>query len=189
MNDTMQINPYAPPKARVDDDVQQPSSGTSLPLFPVTTQKFVVLTLCTFGLYELYWSYQNWARLRAATQESISPFWRAFFAPLWGFSLFGRIHDLAATHNIPTRWSHWVMASAYLVLSVAWRLPDPWWWISIASVLPMIPVQRTAQRINDFHSSPDSESRNGRDTILNIMAIVFGGLLLILGVIGTFLPE
>jgi hypothetical protein len=30
---------------------------SSYPLFPVTTAKFLVLSICTLGFYELYWGY------------------------------------------------------------------------------------------------------------------------------------
>ena len=52
------------------------------PYFPVATHKFVVLSICTLGLYDLYWFYQNWQRVRRRTREDLSPFWRAAFAPL-----------------------------------------------------------------------------------------------------------
>ena len=60
---------------------------TSLPFFPVATHKFLILSICSFSIYELYWCYKNWQRIQDATGESIDPFWRAFFAPLWVFSL------------------------------------------------------------------------------------------------------
>ena len=43
-------------------------SSSRLPLFPVATHKFIVLSICTLGIYELYWCYQNWKRIKAASR-------------------------------------------------------------------------------------------------------------------------
>ncbi len=160
-----------------------------LPLFPVATHKFVVMSLCTFGIYELYWCYQHWDRIRVASGESMRPIWRAIFAPLWAFSLFRRIRYVAHSAGVPAGWSAGALAGCYLVLNIMWRLPDPWWLISFASVLPMIPVQRTAQRVNELHVTNSTEGRNDRYSAANVTMIVIGGLILALSVIGTFLPE
>ncbi len=62
---------------------EPPSAQMTCPLFPVATHKFIVLSVCSLGIYELYWCYQNWKRLKQASGERLSPFWRAVFAPLW----------------------------------------------------------------------------------------------------------
>lgn len=74
------------------------------PLFPVATHKFIVLSLCSFGLYQFYWIYQNWKRLRRASGECLRPFWRLFFAPIWNFFLFRNIGDVATEAGVPYGW-------------------------------------------------------------------------------------
>jgi hypothetical protein len=150
---THELAPVTPPVAAISAPV------VPFPLFPVSLSKFAVMSICSFGIYELYWCYQNWTRLRDREGLLVSPFWRAFFAPLWGFSLFGRIRDLADSEGVETGWSAPVLATLYLVLSISWRLPDPWSLISIASFVPMLPVVRTTQRINDRQLSLATEDR------------------------------
>ncbi len=87
------------------------ASFHQLPLFPVATHKFIVLSICTLGIYELYWFYQNWKRLKATTNDKLSPFWRAFFAPIWGFSLFKRIRAMSVSAGVPVEWSSSALAS------------------------------------------------------------------------------
>jgi hypothetical protein len=77
----------------------------------------------------------------------------------------------------------------YLVLSVLWRLPDPWWLVSFATFVPMMPVQRAAQRLNDHKLGVATEDRNARYTGWNIAMIVGGGLLFVLALVGMFIPE
>jgi len=170
-------------------EVQAPPGAGPLPLFPVATHKFIVLSICTFGIYELYWCYQNWKRLKTASGENLSPFWRAFFAPLWGFSLFKRIRAEAVSAGVPVEWNSGALATFYLVLNMTWRLPDPWWLISFGTLIPMVPVQQAVQRINERHAALSTEGRNDNYSTANVATIVIGGLFLILAVIGTFMPE
>lgn len=165
-----------------------PRGRTALPLFPVATHKFIVLSICTGGIYELYWCYQNWKRLKQTSAEHLSPFWRAFFAPLWGFSLFKRVAVLAGATDVPVQWSSGLLATLYLVASALWKLPDPWWLISLGSFAPMIPVQQAAQRINAHYSAQCPEAPNNTYSTANLATIVVGVLLLILVIIGTFVP-
>ena len=160
---------------------------TEFPFFPVPTHKFVVLSVCTLRIYEFYWVYKNWQRIRLASGETLSPFWRTFFAPLWGFSLFRRIRDRVTTEGIPADWSPPFLGTCYLLLYVLASLPGPWWLIGLAAFVPLIPVQQATQRFNENH--PASESPNSTYTGANVVAIMLGGILLVFVIIGTFLPE
>ena len=81
------------------------------------------------------------------------------------------------------------MATGYLFLNIASSLSDPWWLISFASMVPMIPVQQAAQRINETSPRLATEGRNNNYSSANIATIVIGGLLLVLVVVGTVIPE
>ena len=168
----------------------QPSSPTAaFPLFPVATRKFIILSVCSFGIYELYWCYQNWKRIKNSSGESFSPFWRAVFAPFWVFSLFRRIRGIADSQGMPIDWSAEFLAAFYVALSFMWRLPDPWGWISFASFVPLIPVQQAAQRLNERHAGSTTETRNNGYSAANVALIVIGGLFLVLVVVGMFVQE
>jgi hypothetical protein len=54
-------------------------SPTAPIFFAVSIPKFIVLSICSIGIYDLYWFYKNWQLVRAREQSDISPFWRAFF--------------------------------------------------------------------------------------------------------------
>lgn len=162
-------------------------SQTEFPFFPVPTHKFVVLSICTFGIYELYWAYKNWKRIQAASGETMSPFWRAFFAPFWGFSLFRRVRDRVTHEGALEDWSPPFLATCYLLLTGSAQLPEAWWLISLMSFVPLIPVQQATQRFNEQHHV--SENQNSSYSGMDVLVIVLGGFLTILAVIGTFSPE
>jgi cellulose synthase/poly-beta-1,6-N-acetylglucosamine synthase-like glycosyltransferase len=158
-----------------------------LPFFSVATHKFVVMCLATVGLYQYYWLFLQWRRLARGTIQPLSPFWRTFFAPLWGFSFCSRIHNRAALEKTSTKWSAGLLATGYFVLSIAWRLPDPWWLVSLLSFVPLIPVQRTIEQINARHVDAALPNRSYSTT--NLVGIVIGGLVLLLAIAGLFLPN
>jgi hypothetical protein len=162
---------------------------TSFPLFPVATHKFIVLSLVSFTAYTFYWFYQNWRRIKAASQENLSPFWRTAFAPLWGFSLFNRIRTLASAQGIAADWSPQLLGTVFFVLNSVWILPDPWPWISLAVFGPAIPVQQTAQRVNEIYAKSVGEAPNDTYSAGNIAMIVIGGLLLAVAIMSSFMPA
>jgi hypothetical protein len=155
--------------------------------FQVGVQKFVVLSLCTLGLYELYWCYKNWHRIKARTRETASPFWRGAFAPLWGFSLFRRIHERAIALSATVDWNANALGAGYLLLSACWRLPSPWSLISLGTFIPFIPVLKTVRMLNS--RSIAAEGSNESYSGANIATIVFGGIVLILAILGSLLPP
>ncbi len=61
----MDPNPYAPPESVVADiPVPAAATGDTPIFFPASRTKLLVMSLCTFGLYEYYWFYKNWKLVR-----------------------------------------------------------------------------------------------------------------------------
>ena len=75
----------------------------------------------------------------------------------------------------------------YFILVASWRLPDPLWLISFFSFAPIIPANNVAVEVNnklitDFKNNKEFSGWNW-------VILVLGGLLFLLSLIGTFLPE
>src|SRR5579863_5993031 len=110
----------------------QPTSAPDKPVrnemrqayFTIGAWKFSLMSIATGGIYELYWFYRNWRLLRDRDDPQISPFWRAFFAPLWTFSMGFRFTDEAKGRNITLTLPVVVLGIIYFVLRALWRLPD-----------------------------------------------------------------
>ena len=58
-----------------------------LPFVAVPTARFVLMSLATFSLYEIWWFYANWARVKRRTGRDSRPFWRAIFSPIFCYPL------------------------------------------------------------------------------------------------------
>ena len=170
--------------AQLPPAVALPVPSAEHTFFPVSAGKFVAMSVLTFGIYDLYWSYRNWHRIKARSREDLSPFWRAFFAPLFAFALFERVHEAADRKKLGVGWSAGLLGVLYFLLHALWRLPDPWWTISLLGFAPVLPVVRT---IEELHASePSTEGVNSRYTGANIAAMIIGGLVLLLALLGAF---
>jgi hypothetical protein len=165
------------------------STVVAFPFFPVATQKFIILSICSFGIYHAYWHYENWRRIKNRSNEDVSPFWRTFFMPLYGFSLFRRICATAELEGMPVDLNPYALAAIYLLLNMTPQLPNPWWLINIASFLPMLPIHEAAQRVNTRHVSSNSETINETYSPVNIATIIAGGLFMVFLVSSAFTLE
>ena len=164
-----------------------PVRQEQLPFFSVATHKFVVMCIVTVGIYQYYWIYLQWRRIARTAFQPISPFWRTFFAPLWGFSLFWRIRTRSQLDGGHPRWHAGVLGTAYLVLSLTWRLPEPWSLISLFGFLPLIPVQRTIEEINARQAAGDLPNRSYSGA--NVLGIIIGSGILALAVVGMLTKQ
>ncbi len=91
--------------------------------FIVAPSKLAVMSIATFGLYEIYWAYKNWQAIKEADDSNIMPFWRAVFAIFFAYRLFQRMGAK----------SPMFLFVAYILLGFAVRLPEPWDLIAMLS--------------------------------------------------------
>ena len=183
----MTINPYAPPAAVVGDiDADVPASVPT-PFFAVSVWKLAVLSFCTLGAYEIYWFYKNWQLIRDREQSTILPFWRAFFGVIFCHACFSNIRSHGVASGVTPPLAAGILAIGWIVTTVSWRLPDPYWLISLLAVVFMLPVQAHVNRINEVHVP--GHDPNAQFSALNWVAVIAGGSLLGLAIAGTLIPE
>jgi hypothetical protein len=125
--------------------------------------------------------------VQAQTAGKVYPVLGAIFSGISCFPLFKRIRAAGETSGASVGWSAPAMAGLYLLLSLLWRLPDPFWLACFLSIIPLAGVQASVNAINS-REAPLAD-RNESFTGVNWVGVVVGGLLFLLGVIGTFLPE
>ena len=135
--------------------------------FPVSEGKLITLYLLSFGLYGIYWFYQNWKIQQPKMDKKIMPLMRAIFSIFFTHSLF-RIIDKSAKHlDKKHKFNANVLATffvaAIIVSNVIDRLSlNSSTFINMSSntiiiasiiifflsVYPMVKVQATVNRIN-----------------------------------------
>jgi hypothetical protein len=164
-----------------------PENG-ALIFFPVSIAKFAVLSVCSLGIYNLYWFYRNWQLVRAREHSDISPFWRATFAYFFCYAMFKQIRDhdrqSGGTGALPAG----ALATGWIVLTLLWQMPDRYWLAALLSFAFMLPAQIVANRINSV-AAPNHD-RNTRFTGWNWLTVVIGGAIIVLDALGEFaVPE
>ena len=154
--------------------------------FSVSITKLVVLSLCSLGLYELYWFYKNWQLVKNHERSDISPFWRAIFANFFCYALFRRVKESAVGPDAATVLAG-PLAVGWIITDMLWKLPDPYWLSCLLAFLFLIPIQVAANRVNRRHI-PTSMPDNRFDG-WNIVTVVAGGIVIVFAVVGTFVPQ
>jgi len=184
-------NVYAPPAAQVAD---VPETGSPLgyegerpPFFQVSVLKLVLLSGCTFGLYELYWFYKNWVLIKEHSEPDITPWARAFFCFFWCYSCFEFIRNDERRLDLEPTLPAGPLAVGWIAASLAGRLPEPYFLIGFLSPLLLAPVQRHVNHINAL-VAPDHD-KNTRFSAWNWLALVGGGIVIGLIMLGLALSP
>jgi hypothetical protein len=167
------------------DEPSLVTPGDACPFYAVSLRKFAVMSVVTFGLYEVYWAYKNWMLIKARSSEQLSPVWRAWFAQLWSFSLFTRIRDGARERGLHVEWTPGWLAAGYLLMTLFVRLPGAIALLGLLSFLPVLPVVQTIATVHQQGRFRDA--LNARYSTVDLVAIAIGGLALVAAAVGSFL--
>lgn len=173
------FDPYAAPAARVAD---MPGAGAPV-FFPVGLVKLTLMGIACLGLYQVYWFYRNWRDAAHARETAFGAALRALFYPLTAYFLFRRMEVERARHGAGQTIAAGPLAVALFVLSLSWRLPDPYWLVAILAFAPMLPVQGAVNALN-AKVAPEAD-QNRRLSGWNIGALVLGGIVLLLAIVGV----
>ena len=152
----------------------------------VPTWKFILLSVITFGIYELVWFYKNWKLLKKEKGLKISPFWRALFSPLFAGSIAGHLQKYLKEKNNSCNYSPTLIGISYFVITILWRLPDPYWLLSFFTFIPILPL------VNSMNTHWQKEEKNlpvKKFTWWQILLVILGFIWLTLLIIGTFVSE
>ena len=153
--------------------------------FPVSLIKLLILSLCTFGLYQPYWLFSHWYYVREREKASISLLCRVFFAVFFCYPLFRRIRATANAQNISPSFSPAGCAAGWIIFTLLSLTPLVL--VSPFSALFLLPVQRTVNAIN-LAADPEHDPNN-TFTVVNKVAIVIGGLLWLLLIVGLIFSK
>lgn len=124
--------------------------------YPVAMRKFIPLSIMSFGIYQIYWTYKNWLWLFNVEDQKISPAWRTVFSPIMNFSLFERMNRADMPGFKWFKFSATPLAILYFVSEVISRISDKWeeapiWLdaLSLAAVFILIPVAMHVNKMNE----------------------------------------
>ena len=187
-----QVSPYAPPQAEVHD-FSEPMSE----FFVVSPRKFIVLYFFTFGYYQFYWFYMQWARFRRWHNEPLWPVARALFAIFFIHRLNDEVDGSLRKSGAAYRWFPGSLATGYIVcvigrgvFSVLANENVGFPWINlialgllVAMAFCLLPTQRAANAACGDRSGEG----NARLTFANYVWLILGGLMWALFLAGMVL--
>jgi hypothetical protein len=191
VTDSSTPNPYAPPKA----DVADIPEAATLPWFPVSGLKFVLMSAATFTFYQVYWFYKNWKRYQDRSGQSLMPFLRALFAIFFCKSLFDLITEESAPH-VDSPPSGDLLAIGWIVttvlLNIAARFETQGALLAMLALLVLsgfffLPILKAAEQHNA--AVDPGFDRNSRLGGWNILGLVVGALFFGLIIVGSFVTE
>lgn len=172
-----EYDPFRPPSAPLETVPE----GAGTLFFTASPVKFVAMSLATFSLYCLWWFYRNFRAIRDRGHASIMPFWRMIFSVIWSYSCFSAI-AVAAQRKRPKAGAAG-LALFYGFFSLVTNLPDPWWLLSLATLVPVAWGNAWAREANR-RIDPDFVE-NASFSAANWIGIVVGGAIGALAIFAT----
>ncbi|MCU4502261.1 hypothetical protein KTI78_03675 [Acinetobacter sp. WU_MDCI_Abxe161] len=106
----------------------------------ISVNKFIFLSIISFGLYPIWWMFKAWRFFLIKDNLNIMPAARAIFSIFFLYSLFNHIKIYAKEQGYTNNFSSGWMFLAYLITSLLVSLPDPYWLISLCSIIFLIPA-------------------------------------------------
>lgn len=157
------------------------------PYYRVGTWKLAVLSLCTFGLYGVYWHYKQWMAENEIRKVKVSAGVYAFFAVFTAYSLFSSIKATLESDGDQPGFSPGLFAAAYAVLVISWRLPGALGLIGFLWFIPIVPIQR-AINLNARKHDPYADLNENWEWWAFLLTAM-GTVLLLLAIVGALFPE
>jgi hypothetical protein len=188
------IDPYAAPTAPVETAPELDASR----FYVVSSTKYWILSIATFGLYGFYWVYRQWADIKRATRGDEWPVARAIFSVFFMHALVREIEQVLVRARIRYDWAPEGLATMCVVAMIGGRLIDrvPEEALGDAGLLLSLAAMgvvaflkwRMQLAANVACGDPDGRG-NARFTAGNVVWIVFGALFWLLVLVGLALPA
>ncbi|QNF31502.1 hypothetical protein HUW51_01715 [Adhaeribacter swui] len=106
----------------------------------ISVPKFILLSILSFGLYEIWWVYKAWRFYQQKEDLDIMPAGRALFNLFFLYTLLKKIKNYANQKGVTTRYSVDLLFIGYLVSVFITKLPNGFGLLlGMSSVLFLIP--------------------------------------------------
>lgn len=169
MSDTdvaLSVPEFAAPRADLH------GAAPPVPYFLVGTTKLAVMMVITVGIYQFYWFYMHWARLKTHGREDVWPIARTVFAGLFAYMLFDRMNDDADAEGRPTLFGPVPLTAMYVGGIVLLRLGASEWFTFALTTVSLVLAQRIVNGLPSVQALPTREKNTGF-SVLNWVACSF----------------
>jgi len=195
---TNEFNPYAAPSADTNfapgPQVGAQSVGS---YYAMSVAKLWIMSIVTFGLYNIVFFYRHFRHLRDHQQQDVSPFWRAVFSPFMYFGLNSQVSDAVRFSQVPVPAllgvAPWLYLAANAVGRVLDRMSDEGSAGATLLTFALVPVatyaitttQTAANGIleREGYNGPVNSGATAGSIVMGILC----GLMWIFGLLGIFM--
>ncbi|MCF6276691.1 MAG: DUF4234 domain-containing protein [Candidatus Magasanikbacteria bacterium] len=144
----------------------------------IPINNFILLSLITFGIYELVWFYRGWKLLKNKKKMNINPFWRAFFSPFYAGDFAKNFQEFLKDKDLKIEKSDSKnIGMIYFILSILYILPNPFWMISFFTFIPLLPL---VKNMNRFYKVENPKLKPKKFNWLQKILVVIGVVFLII---------
>jgi len=116
--------------------------------FAVSILKLVLLSLCSFGLYQVYWFYKNWQYVKERERLGIRVAWRVLVPYCYCYQLFKRVRDYDHPALELSSLEAGPLAIGWILTVFAGLLPSPYFLLNYLGFVFLVPVQLRVNQIN-----------------------------------------
>lgn len=141
----------------------------------ISTSKFIILSLATFGLYNIWWTYKVWRFFKWHNMPTINPALRAFLSIVYLYSLFETIKKFAKKNGYDKDYLSGTLFITIIFLNLLGRLESNLGLLSLFSFFPYIPALKAFNWgvINSsLYNGKEASGFNFRQIILLIIGVI-----------------
>lgn len=150
----------------------------------VSVKKFIFLYFATLSVYPIFWMYDQWKYLKEKENLNVTPALRVFFGAVTAGSLASYIKKFVTKHNISVSYNSLAIGIGFFLLNALSILPSYYWLICFLSFIPLLPLLKAMNEHYEKSDLPESGLRWWQ-----IILAIFGFMVFLLAIAGTFLPE
>ena len=165
------------------DNINFSNNDTIEPQYLISTNKFILLSLTSLGLYNVWWCYKAWKFYQQKESLDIKPAWRAIFSLFFLYPLLNKIIKFANKEGFEANYSVDLLFIGYFIFTLLSRLSWPYGLVAIINVLFLIPPFQAlnhAKRISTEFVVYEQSSLNGKQVAI----VVIGSIMWVLIITG-----
>ncbi|HEY9774086.1 MAG TPA: hypothetical protein V6C81_09800 [Planktothrix sp.] len=164
--------------------------GETEPIFfYLAPRKLVLLSILSFGVYDLWWFFKNWLFANEKLGLKLSPGLRAIFPVIWNLPLFNLIRKVSQENGVTGRFPTVSIFVLWLCLQIICRFCDgPAFLFFVA--LCALPLWAVQKHINNLNKAVHPNAvPNSAFTAGNWVMIVLGAMCWISYIVGIAAPH
>jgi hypothetical protein len=160
----------------------------------ISESRFIVMSILTLGIFEIYWNYKNWSYIKKRDNLDIQPVWRAIFGIFYIHSLLSFIEQDNEMNQIEkSAFSASSLATGWVIMILIGNILGKFddisintlgILISVSSIICLLPVQKHINRVNNLINP---EIPHTGWSFGQVLCLVIGIPLFVLVLIGIFL--